>query len=171
MPNKFLFGAMFLILNFFTPTINAQHDNITIESILDKSKTSSYFKTNIKANNLHDVECLAFMIYGESRGESYKGQLAVAFVVHNRTKKHDKSYCAIIQQSGQFHFNTPFPKRDEDMKKWKDILNLSFRLISEDGFSNIASPIDGAIYFRNNSGSNFSNKKFVKTIGNHHFYK
>ena len=56
------------------------------------------------ASNDSDVYLLAQLVYGESRGEPYKGQVAVAAVVLNRVEssKFPNSIAKVIYQSGAF---------------------------------------------------------------------
>ena len=57
-----------------------------------------------KASNDSDVYLLAQLVYGEARGEPYKGQVAVAAVVLNRVEssKFPNSIAKVIYQSGAF---------------------------------------------------------------------
>ncbi|MDO4564446.1 MAG: spore cortex-lytic enzyme [Clostridia bacterium] len=56
------------------------------------------------SSNSSDVYLLAQCVYGEARGEPYKGQVAVASVVLNRVKssKFPNSIAGVIYQSGAF---------------------------------------------------------------------
>lgn len=56
------------------------------------------------ATNNGDVYLLAQLVYGESRGEPYKGQVAVAAVVLNRVEssKFPNSIAKVIYQEGAF---------------------------------------------------------------------
>lgn len=177
MPNKQLFGIILLFfllvqnLHAIIFTYPSYINSSSLSTIIDKSKNNSYFKTNIKQNNLTDVECLAFAIYGESRGEGHKGMLAVAFVIHNRYKMWNMpSYCSVVKSNGQFQFQIYKPKNVEEMLLWKSVLNTSYHLIEKDGFANMESPVANALYFRTSKGKQFSNKRYIKTIKNHHFY-
>jgi spore germination cell wall hydrolase CwlJ-like protein len=53
-----------------------------------------------------EMKCLAGAVYFEARGEPLAGQLAVAQVIINRTEdpRFPASYCAVVQQQGQFSF-------------------------------------------------------------------
>jgi spore germination cell wall hydrolase CwlJ-like protein len=53
-----------------------------------------------------DWECLRKAIYFEARGESIKGQFAVAEVILNRvnSRRFPGSVCGVVHQSGQFSF-------------------------------------------------------------------
>lgn len=51
---------------------------------------------------INEVEMMAHVVYGESRGESYQGQVAVAAVILNRVESHDfpdTVYDVIFQQN------------------------------------------------------------------------
>ncbi len=56
------------------------------------------------ANNSSNVNLLAKLIYGEARGETYTGQVAVGSVVMNRVKSSSfpNSISGVIYQSGAF---------------------------------------------------------------------
>lgn len=67
-------------------------------------------------------QCLATAVYFESRGESLKGQLAVADVVLNRSKsgRYPTSLCAVVKQKAQFSFVQAgrFPRIDANGEAW-----------------------------------------------------
>ncbi len=54
----------------------------------------------------NDWECLRKAIYFEARGESIRGQFAVAEVILNRvdSRRFPGSVCGVVHQSGQFSF-------------------------------------------------------------------
>ena len=56
------------------------------------------------ARRHHELRCLAMNIYFEARGESRRGQLAVAAVTLNRKRSphYPDSICAVVWQSRQF---------------------------------------------------------------------
>lgn len=70
------------------------------------TETSNNSRVNIDYENLdnEDVEILARAIYAESRGEPYKGQVAVGAVILNRVKSANfpNSIEKVIYQDGQF---------------------------------------------------------------------
>lgn len=77
-----------------TETLSAM--GITTSSSSSSSSTSS--------SNSNDVNLLARLIYGEARGESYTGQVAVGAVVLNRVKSSSfpNTIAGVIYQSGAF---------------------------------------------------------------------
>lgn len=70
------------------------------------AETSENLKANIDYDNLdnEDIEILARAIYAESRGEPYKGQVAVGAVILNRVKSSNfpNSIEKVVYQDGQF---------------------------------------------------------------------
>ena len=75
-----------------------------------------------------EMWCLATAIYFESRGEKYRGQIAVAQVVMNRLKHriYPKTICGVVFQNQnrrnacQFSFACDgIPERVTDAKSWK----------------------------------------------------
>ena len=56
------------------------------------------------SSNDNDLYLLARLVYGEARGEPYKGQVAVAAVVLNRVESSEfpNSVSGVIYQSGAF---------------------------------------------------------------------
>lgn len=157
--------------NIIIKSDNVQKTNeYDVDIILKKSLESDYFKKRLNSDDVTDVECLAFALYGEARGESYTGIIAVAFVIHNRSIKNSASYCSIIKDKSQFIFKVNKPRNVADSNAWNKIVNLSHYLIIINGFSNMESPVDGALYFNSLDVEPF-NRKLIKIIGRHRFYK
>ncbi len=65
---------------------------------------SSGTTSNTSSNNTSNVNLLARIIYGESRGEPYTGQVAVGAVVMNRVKSSSfpNTIAGVIYQTGAF---------------------------------------------------------------------
>ena len=65
------------------------------------SSSSSTSSSNVSSSNLN---LLSRVVYGEARGESYTGQVAVAAVVLNRVKSSSfpNSISGVVYQSGAF---------------------------------------------------------------------
>jgi len=75
-----------------------------------------------------DIWCMAQAIYFESRGESYRGQVAVGQVVMNRLAHpiYPKDICQVVFQNQQMHNACQFsfacdgrPETVTDQKSWK----------------------------------------------------
>jgi spore germination cell wall hydrolase CwlJ-like protein len=74
-------------------------------------------------------ECLAGAVYFEARGESLKGQLAVADVVLNRvaSKKYPSTICEVVNQPYQFSFVVKgrWPKANKASEAWKKAVAIA----------------------------------------------
>ncbi len=112
-----------------------------------------------------DLEYLAHTIYGEARGESYEGKVAVAAVVLNRVEsgQYGNSISEVIFQMGAFtavsdgQYN--LQPDDASYEAAREALNGS-------------DPTNGAIYFWNPDTATDSwvyTRTVIKTIGNHVF--
>jgi len=81
-------------------------------------------RTKVKARRRADLECLTTAVYFEARGESPRGQAAVAQVVMNRVKHpaFPKSVCAVVFQ-GAGHRGCQFSFAcDGSMRKRRELL-------------------------------------------------
>lgn len=112
-----------------------------------------------------NVRCLAEAVYREARGESYRGQLAVAQTVINRTRVaiFPNSICKVVFQPGQFSWT----------KGWKNDwrANRDSYQVARVALMGTHSMRDfNALYFHNTSVKPGWNKKKVARIGNHIFY-
>lgn len=118
-----------------------------------------------------DVNCLAENIYHEARGESVKGQIAVAQVTINRMlhNKHFKSsICGVVYEKAQFSWTLDKPKRIRDGAKWRQTVALARSVL--DGYHHI--PNFNALYYHTHAVNPRwnRNKQIIATIGSHVFY-
>ena len=125
------------------------------------SSTSSSASTIVSA----DQKLLAKLVYAEARGESYKGQVAVAAVVLNRVSSSSfpNTISGVIYQTGAFSCvsngsinNTP---NDTAVRAALDAMN---------GWD----PTNGCLYYYNpgkTSDSWIRTRTVVTVIGNHYF--
>lgn len=125
------------------------------------SSTSSSSSTIVSA----DQKLLAKLVYSEARGESYKGQVAVAAVVLNRVSSSSfpNTISGVIYQTGAFSCvsngsinNTP---NDTAVRAALDAMN---------GWD----PTNGCLYYYNpgkTSDSWIRTRTVVTVIGNHYF--
>jgi len=94
-----------------------------------------------KGKKFSDKEmwCMATAIYFESRGESYRGQVAVAQVVMNRVshKLYPSTICGVVFQNqskrNACHFSFAcdgIPERINDQKSWKQAQQIASEVVS-----------------------------------------
>lgn len=137
--------------------------NATLKALGMQSGSSSQSATG--GYSSVDVNLLARLIYGEARGESYVGQVAVAAVVLNRVKNPSfpntisgviyQPYAFTVVSDGQINL-TP---NQTAYKAAKDAIN---------GWD----PTGGAIYYYNPATATSSwiySRKVITTIGSHVF--
>lgn len=145
-----------------SPNMKLKLEPVTITAI-DEIRTNaviSYKDT--------ELDLLAKIVFTEARDEPYEGYLAVAAVVINRVESPNfpDTIYDVIYQPGQF-----YPVKSGKINEVVPDEN-SYKAAKEALLG--ADPVNGALYFYNPriSGSGlFSNKEFIKTIGNHNFYK
>lgn len=121
-------------------------------------------------------ECLATAIYHESRGETIKGQFAVAEVILNRTDSpaYPKTVCSVVNQGGkggcQFSF-TCDGKSDavRDRASWQRAGKIARLML--DGAPRALT--NGAMYFHTTSVRPGWSRRYDRTaqIGAHLFYR
>lgn len=115
-----------------------------------------------------EVTCLARNIYHEARGESLKGQVAVALVTLNRTKhgNYPSTVCGVVYDKGQFSW-TSAPTRIVNNTAWKSSIELAEAVLE----GNITLPNFNALYFHNVSiRPKWKTKVRPLRIGNHVFF-
>ena len=137
-----------------TKTLNAM-------GIMTNSSSSS------STNNSSNINLLARAIYGEARGESYTGQVAVGAVIMNRVRssKFPNTIAGVIYQSGAFDAVS-----DGQINLTPD---STAKKASQDAL-NGWDPSYGAIYYFNpNTATNkwIWSRPMTVTIGKHRFCK
>jgi spore germination cell wall hydrolase CwlJ-like protein len=115
------------------------------------------------------VTCLAKNIYHESRGESVRGQEAVALVTLNRVRdpRWPDTICKVVYERNQFSW-TRKPKPIKNAAAWNRSLALAYKVLN----GNILLVNFKAVYFHTpqvNPRWKHSVRK-VASIGNHIFY-
>lgn len=167
-PNTSFPSMIFFSKNFEKPSL--------LNEIKRKSHIDGYFRSNVHREDVTDLECLAFAIYGEARGEKRIGMTAVAFVIHNRLTNRKRwnydNYCNVVTAKGQFSFKIRRPKNDREYESWNYTLELANHLIVENGFDKIESPVHNATFFNSLESQEewMGKRKFITKIGNHYFY-
>lgn len=127
-----------------------------------------------------DWEALSRTIYGESRGESYIGQIAVAWVVKNRAAKPSwwgKTIEEVCFKPSQFScWNHGDPNLDvihaatPNVETYLRAMGIAALVIA----GNIPDPTEGATHYHSTGiGPPLWSEKMAKTvvIGHHQFYK
>jgi N-acetylmuramoyl-L-alanine amidase len=138
---------------------------IAILAVNDIFKSPSH----AQGNGVGDEQLLARAINGESRGESYIGQVAVGAVILNRTRdaSFPKTIAGVIYQPGAFtavadgQINVPIDADSTVVKAARDALN---------GWD----PTQGCIYYWNPATATSKwiwSRTIVTKIGKHNFGK
>ncbi len=153
-----------------------QKNGLTVDGIAGKntlnamgimSSSSSSGSSGSSSNNSANVDLLARLVYGEARGESYTGQVAVAAVVLNRVKHSSfpNTISGVIYQSGAFDAVS-----DGQINLTP---NSTARKAAQDAI-NGWDPSYGAIYYFNpDTATNkwIWSRPMTVTIGKHRFCK
>ena len=163
---------IFIVILFCPTIIMAQ----TVEDIRNKYRKELCIEY-LKSVNSNDVIILAKNIYFEARGESLKGQLAVAFVTLNRvlSTKYPNTISEVVYQNKQFSWTKQKSKQIKDKYAWKKslrIARLSIDLFIESLKENVPIMDDSCFYHHKNIKPSWSRKmKKLVVIDNHIFYK
>lgn len=118
-----------------------------------------------------DIRCLAKNIYHEARGETIKGQVAVALVTLNRSKHDDfpDSICSVVYEKGQFSWTSENYKVTHN-EAWNNSVALAKQVL----YGNIGQkilPNFKALYFHSSKVKpRWRLKSRPQRIGNHVFY-
>ena len=128
---------------------------------------SSSSSSGSSSNNSSNVNLLARLIYGEARGETYTGQVAVGAVVLNRVKssKFPNTISGVIYQSGAFDAVS-----DGQINMAPDSTAKKAAQDAINGWD----PSYGAIYYFNPSTATNKwiwSRPMTVTIGKHRFCK
>ena len=133
------------------------------------------------AHSPSEIKCLATAIYFEARGESEKGQLAVAQVVLNRVKNpaYPNTICGVVYQNRwirngcQFSFACDGTShRINEPGPWKSSLDLATKVVNDESGMFLAD-VGTATHYHAVYVRPFWARRMKRTdkIGNHIFYK
>jgi len=119
------------------------------------------------------TDCMTANIYHEARGESKKGQYAVAHVTMNRVK-HEKfpdTVCEVVFQPKQFSWtHTIKDPRPREYQAWKQAQKIALDVM----YGNVPDNTFGAIYYHADYVDPWWAKAdgmfMTRTIGSHIFY-
>lgn len=118
-----------------------------------------------------EMRCLASAVYFESKGESLRGQLAVARVVIARAQssRFPDSYCGVVYQRKQFSFvrGGEMPRIRTNSKSWANARAVAM-IADNDAWE---SDVEGALFFH----ARYVNPRWrltrIAQIDNHVFYR
>ena len=130
-------------------------------------QSSSGSSASSGSNTNGNLDLLARRVYGEARGEPYKGQVAVAAVVLNRVKssKFPNSVSGVIYQSGAFSVVS-----DGQINLTPDETAIKAARDAMNGYD----PTNGCLYYYNPAKTTnkwMLSKPVLLRIGNHAFFK
>ena len=130
-------------------------------------QSSSGSSASSGSNTNGNLYLLARLVYGEARGEPYKGQVAVAAVVLNRVKssKFPNSVSGVIYQSGAFSVVS-----DGQINLTPDETAIKAAHDAMNGYD----PTNGCLYYYNPAKTTnkwMLSKPVLLRIGNHAFFK
>ena len=119
------------------------------------------------------TDCMTANIYHEARGESKKGQYAVAHVTMNRVK-HEKfpdTVCEVVFQPKQFSWtHTIKDPRPREYQAWRQAQKIALDVM----YGNVPDNTFGAIYYHADYVDPWWAKAdgmfMTRTIGSHIFY-
>ena len=101
-----------------------------------------------------EVILLALTVWGEARGEDYKGKLAVAWVICNRARFQETRLSRIVLKAWQFSFwNTNDPSRDDisDIDERGPVWEQCLKAATGAYFKHTIDPTYGAEFYYNPS--------------------
>ena len=121
-----------------------------------------------------ETRCLAENVYYESRGESLKGQLAVAKVTLNRLDEgYAKSICGVVKQGCQFSWVCNGAVSRPFGYAWTQAVGIALVALNESG--KVEDPTNGASHFHATyiewQPGWRKVQDSVRQIGNHVFYR
>lgn len=148
-----------------TQTVNSVATNATWKQTTSKVQTASQKSSWSIPKTTVDLNLLARVIYAESRGEPFKGQVAVGAVLLNRLEdsRFPKNLSQIIFKQGEF-----CTVRDGQIWKTPNQQAVQAARLAVAGWD----PTGGALYFYNPAKTTSRwiwSRPIVNKIGNHIF--
>ena len=115
-----------------------------------------------------NLVCLTHNIYFEARGESPKGQLAVAHVTMNRVEsgRYPDDVCDVVYQKNQFSWT-----KTNIVIKSQELYNKAMKIAYNVLLGDTKDPTHGALYFHSINIEPNWNRTVTAQIGNHIFYR
>lgn len=115
-----------------------------------------------------EIDCLARNVYYEARGESKRGQLAVALVTLNRTEdaRFPNTICGVVFQKNQFSWTHGFRQHKMNPQQWQKAKDAAWAAyLDRDILGKFR-----ATHFHNLSSNPGWRMRRVARIGQHVFY-
>jgi spore germination cell wall hydrolase CwlJ-like protein len=135
----------------------------------------------LQASSDSEIKCLATAIYFEARGESVRGQEAVAQVILNRVKNpaYPKTICGVVYQNAGSYHRCQFSFacdgiRDTVAEKaaWREALAIARRTLTGGDDAVVAEVGDSISYHNTDVAPQWANRmQRVDRIGHHVFYE
>lgn len=118
-----------------------------------------------------EMGCLALNVYHEARGESKRGQLAVAAVTMNRVRstRFPDNVCAVVWQYKQFSWtHTQSNYYPTDLKAWKQARKIARQALDQE----VVAQYRNLLYYHSKKVNPYwsKQKRFVARVGSHLFY-
>ncbi|WP_292293385.1 cell wall hydrolase [Marivita sp.] len=140
---------------------------------------ASWLNAQDKANGGAQWECLAEALYFEARGETVKGQFAVAEVIMNRVKsgRFPDSICGVIKQGTGKKYQCQFtytcdgiPERVSEPRAWERVGKVARAILDGRAPMNLT---DGATHYHTTAVHPRWARIYTRTasIGVHLFYR
>ena len=140
---------------------------------------TSWLNTQGKPTGGAQWECLAEALYFEARGETVKGQFAVAEVIMNRVKsgRFPDSICGVIKQGTGKKYQCQFtytcdgvPERIHEPRAWERVGKVARAILDGRAPMNLT---DGATHYHTTAVNPRWSRTYTKTtaIGVHLFYR
>jgi N-acetylmuramoyl-L-alanine amidase len=121
--------------------------------------------------NAEEIECIAKVVHHEAGNQSRDGQIAVAYVMLNRSRsgRFPSSICAVASQPGQF-FNLASYRPRRDTATWRAALDVArAALAGEPGDASRGAMFFHAAYAR--PSNFFRGRQRVARLEDHIFYR
>ena len=140
---------------------------------------TSWLNAQAKPSGGAQWECLAEALYFEARGETVKGQFAVAEVIMNRVKsgRFPDSVCGVINQGTGKKYQCQFtytcdgvPERIHEPRAWERVGKVARAILDGRAPMNLT---DGATHYHTTAVNPRWSRTYTKTaaIGVHLFYR
>ncbi|GLS88890.1 cell wall hydrolase [Cypionkella aquatica] len=150
--------------------------NAALQNPVLISYSSDWLMAQPAATGDQQWQCLKTAIYFESRGESLRGQFAVAEVVLNRvdSPRYPKTICGVVQQRGSgscaFSYSCDGAKDVMTDRSSAEVAGRIARVMLDGAPRALTS---GATYFHTRAVSPSWSRQFPRTaeIGSHLFYR